>query len=246
MTHSAQLSGKVLAEAESDQDGRKVIYVPRTLGTVLNIKKALVHLWEEQRGQQAEWPNDAPHPGNDKIIKKCLKEYGFRLVQDSMNPGSTRKGACSIRDPYTEKLFLRMLSYLWRNMPIKSKSTKTRKYNTTNRYAYHRERLCLLARHHMLLRDEDIRHISLSDIFHVQKKHGASGSRMATGLTFSLTRGKTNQKGVRMYATAFRHKDYRRCTVGGFAYYMLERWQVCIGIQKYKSLLFLCSFLFIL
>ncbi|GJJ75411.1 hypothetical protein EMPS_07769 [Entomortierella parvispora] len=217
---------KVFDDAETDNHGRRVIYVPRTLGTVLNIKKALVHLWEEQRGQQAPYPNRVPHPGFDKTVKTIISNYGLQLVKDSLNPGTSRSAACSLRDPYSERMFIRMLSYLWRNLPIKAKSTTKRPYSTTRRYAYHRERLCLLARHHMLLRDEDIRGVTLSDLFHIQRLHKAPGSKMATGLTFTLTRGKTNQEGVRLYGTAFRHKDYRRCTVGGFAFYMLERWQI--------------------
>ena len=216
----------VFDDAETDLQGRRIIYVPRTLGTVLNIKKALVHLWEEQRGQQAPYPNRVPHPGYDKMVKTVLQRYGLQLVQDSLTPGTSRSAACSLRDPYSERMFMRMLCYLWRGLPIVSKSTAKRAYNTTKRYAYHRERLCLLARHHMLLRDEDIRGVTLADLFNIQRLHKGRGSKMATGLTFTLTRGKTNQEGVRLYATAFRHKEFRRCTVGGFAFYMLERWQV--------------------
>ena len=239
-------STTVFDDAETDNNGRRVIYVPRTLGTVLNIKKALVHLWEEQRGQQAPYPNRVPHPGFDKTVKTIINNYGLQLVKDSLTPGTSRSAACSLRDPYSERMFIRMLSYLWRNLPIKAKSTAKRPYSTTRRYAYHRERLCLLARHHMLLRDEDIRGVTLSDLFHIQRLHKAPGSKMATGLTFTLTRGKTNQEGVRLYGTAYRHKDYRRCTVGGFAYYMLERWQVRTTIVQLQCAVFITNIRYLL
>ncbi|KAG0010297.1 hypothetical protein BGZ82_003515, partial [Podila clonocystis] len=81
----------------------------------------------------------------------------------------------------------------------------------------------MTARHHMVLRDEDIRNLKLSDTFCIQQKHNAHGSQLATGLVFAISRGKTNKHRVRLFATAFRHKDFLRCTVGAFAFYMFER-----------------------
>lgn len=89
-----------------------------------------------------------------------------------------------------------------------------------------RERLCLLAWHHMLLRDKDIRNANLSDTFSLLQRNSAAGSGTALGLVFCLPRGKTNKKGENMYATTFRHKNSNRCTVGGFAFYMFERFEV--------------------
>ncbi|KAF9939591.1 hypothetical protein BGZ65_010101 [Modicella reniformis] len=103
-----------------------------------------------------------------------------------------------------------------------------RTYDATSRFQYIREHLCLLARHHLLLRDEDIRNLNLSDIFNIQMRHHAPGSSLASGLVFCLSRGKTNKKGVKLYATAFRHKNFLRCTVAAFAFYMLERFQASV------------------
>ncbi|KAF9108857.1 hypothetical protein BGX27_008193, partial [Mortierella sp. AM989] len=50
------------------------------------------------------------------------------------------------------------------------------------RFLHMRERLCLLARHHLVLRDEDIRNINLSSVFNIQTMHSAPGSRLASGL----------------------------------------------------------------
>jgi hypothetical protein len=218
----------VLEQAETDEKGRRIIYVPRTGDTIRNIKKALIYLWNRQHSRDAPWPNPAPHPGNDKILKDAIEKYSVDLVYDAAVPGSSRKGTCSLRDPYSDAIFMRMLCYLWRNLPIKSSRRGARAYSSENRYPYHRERLCLLARHHMLMRDEDIRRLSLSDLFCIQSRHPAAGSQSATGLVFCIRKGKTNKKGIKMYSTAFRHKNFLRCTVGGFAFYMLERWQASV------------------
>ncbi|GJJ69211.1 hypothetical protein EMPS_01557 [Entomortierella parvispora] len=63
-------------------------------------------------------------------------------------------------------------------------------------------------------------------MFCIQAKHPGAGSDLATGIVCCISRGKTNKKGVKLYSTVFRHKNVLRCTVGGFAFYMLERWQV--------------------
>lgn len=73
----------------------------------------------------------------------------------------------------------------------------------------------------MLLRDEDIRNLNFSDIFDIQTRYPAAGSSLASG----LVSGKTNKKGVKLYATAFRHKIFLRCNVATFAFYILERFQ---------------------
>jgi len=78
----------------------------------------------------------------------------------------------------------------------------------------------------MLLRDEDIRNLAISDVFCTLRRHTVPGSTQALGLVFSLRKGKTNQTGENMYATAFRHKNFLRCTVAAFAFYMFERFQV--------------------
>ncbi|KAF9410952.1 hypothetical protein BGZ76_005405, partial [Entomortierella beljakovae] len=53
------------------------------------------------------------------------------------------------------------------------------------RFLYMREHLCLIARHQMLLRDEDIRNLILSDTFTVQSD--CRGAK-ATGLVFCFSR----------------------------------------------------------
>ncbi|KAG9326808.1 hypothetical protein KVV02_005470 [Mortierella alpina] len=90
-----------------------------------------------------------------------------------------------------------------------------RKYDT-ERFPYIREHFNILARHYMLLRDEGVRNLALSDDFSTRSRHLAHGSALATGIVFSLRRVKPNQGGTNMYATAFQHVNYLRCTVAAF------------------------------
>ena len=120
---------------------------------------------------------------------------------------------------------VRMATYTWQQRPV-HRTKGIQKYRCITRFPHIRERLCILARHHMLLRDEDLRNLNLSDIFCTLHQKSAAGSRWASGFTFCLRRGKTNKKGATLYATAFRQKDFRRCTVGAFAFYLLERFMV--------------------
>ena len=188
-------------------------------------RKALIFLWKEQCSRLAPLPSLQPNPRKDIPLMKAIDDYEVKLVYDSVNQSDHRATACSIRDPYIPSEFIRMLSFLWRELPPIQRKGK-RSYNRTTRYQHMRERLCLLARHHMLLRDEDIRNANLSDTFSLLQRNSAPGSGTALGLVFCLPRGKTNKKGENMYATTFRHKSINRCTVGGFAFYMFERFEV--------------------
>jgi len=193
--------------------------------TVDNARKSLIYLWKHQAQRTAAYPNPASNPRQDAPLRDAIDDYEVALVYDQAFIGSTRSDSCSIRDPYTEKEFIRMITHTWCQRPMRQLKGK-RFYQSAGRYRHIREHLCLLARHHMLLRDEDARNLNLSDIFSIQTRHSATGSAIATGLTFCLSRGKTNRKGVKLYATAFRHKRFYRCTVAAFAFYMLERFMV--------------------
>lgn len=216
----------VLDTAITDENGEAVIHVPLALGSVENIRKALQYLWKHQSRSEVPYPNPASNPRQYIPLNEAIDAYGVALVYGKISTGtSTRTPTCLIRNPYTEKLFLRMVSFTWRMLPLRQASGK-RTYNRRRRFQYIRERFCLLARHHMLMRDEDIRNLNLANTFNIQTMHPAPGSRLASGIVFCITRGKTNHKGVELYATAYRHKNFLRCTMGGFAFYMLERFQV--------------------
>lgn len=119
-----------------------------------------------------------------------------------------------------------MATYTWQQQPVHC-TKGVHKHKCITQFPHICECLCILAQHHMLLQDEDIRNLNLSDVFATLNCKSANGSTWACGLTFCLQRGKTNKKGAMLYATAFCHKDFHHCTVGAFAFYMLERFMVC-------------------
>jgi hypothetical protein len=195
--------------------------------TVDSARKSLIYLWRHQAQRTAAYPNPASNPRQDALLRDAIDDYEVSLVYDQSIIGSALSDFCSVRDPYTEKEFIQMITHTWCQRPMRQLKGK-RLYQSAGRYRHIREHLCLFARHHMLLRDEDARNLNLSNIFSIQTRHSATGSDIATGLTFCLSRGKTNRNGVKLYATAFRHRRFYRCTVGAFAFYMLERFMVML------------------
>ncbi|KAF9081952.1 hypothetical protein BGX27_004694, partial [Mortierella sp. AM989] len=188
-------SQEVFKNAKTDKFGRKIIEVPVGSETVECALKALCYLWKRQASSDASLPNPASNPRKDVSLSDTIQKYKSNLVFDKPVTGKIRTGTCSTRDPYTEQLFIRMISFTWRSLPI-AKLEGVRKYNAANRFPYMREHLSLVARHHMLLRDEDIRNLNLSDTFTVQTQRGPV---MATGLVFCFSRGETNQTGKHMW-----------------------------------------------
>lgn len=215
----------VFESGTKDAHGNTIIWVPIGFEAVDMARKALIFLWKRQKSYEALLPSEEPHPRKDLPLMKAIEEYEIKLVFDSASSSDIRLTACSIQDPYTPVQFRRMLSFLWREELHRQVEGK-RAYNNSGRYQYMRERLALLARHHMLLRDEDLRNANLLDIFSLVERHTAPGSGLALGVIICLPRGKTNKTGQNQYATAFRHEDLNRCTVGGFAFYMFERFEV--------------------
>ncbi|KAK3833241.1 MAG: hypothetical protein J3R72DRAFT_231522 [Linnemannia gamsii] len=218
---------RVFSGLVPDKYGRINITVPLTLGTVDNYRKACIYLWKLQSQRTTLCPNPAPNPRSDSPLNAAISDYGVRLVYAKASIGTTRDTLCEARDTYDGNKLVRMAMYTWKQQPV-HRTKGIRKYSSITRFPYIRERLCILARHHMLLSDEDIRNLNFSDVFSTLNCKNATGSTWACGLTFCLRRDRPNKKGAMLYATAFRHKDFRRCTVGAFAFYMLERFMVCI------------------
>lgn len=195
-------------------------------------------LWDLQRTRTCTFPNNERSPRDDPLIRKAYREYKQSLVYDEEFKGSTRQGTCAVRDPYTERQFITMLAFTWRQqapLPLPDSARVKRRYDTTTRFPHIREHFCITARHHMVLRDEDLRNINLSDCFSVDRTRPVPGSNRALGLVFCFHRGKTNTDGKKVYAAAFRHKNFLRCPFGAFAFYMLERFQVS---EKYAVVWF--------
>ncbi|KAF9124408.1 hypothetical protein BGX30_000959, partial [Mortierella sp. GBA39] len=205
---------KVFSGLVPDKHGGVAIMVPLSLGTVDNYRKACIYLWKLQNQMITLCPYPAPNPPSDEPLDDAINAYGVRLIYDKATIGTTRNTACN-------KLLL-MATYTWKQQPV-HRIKGVRKYKCIARFPHMCERLCILVRHHMLLRDEDIRNLNLSDVFATLNRKKAHGSTWACGLTSCLRRDKTNKKGAMLYATTFRHKDFRRCAVGAIAFYMLER-----------------------
>ncbi|KAG0345620.1 hypothetical protein BG004_003464 [Podila humilis] len=144
-------------------------------GTVDNCRKACIYLWKLQIQRTTKCPNPAPNPRSDRRLDDAINTYGDRLVYNKVTTGTARNTAC-------DKL-IRMATYTWQQQPVR-RAKGVRKYSCITRFPYIRERLCILARHHMLLRDEDIRNLNLSDVFATLQCQNAKGSRWARGLTF--------------------------------------------------------------
>ena len=205
--------------------------MPLSINTALTSKKALNYLWRAQTESTVIYRNQARKPSHDYALRKAYEDFECDLYYGLSQKGEIRTTSCALRDPYTAGQLSKMLSFCWRMLPV-IQVKGVRKYNSSNRFPYIRENFCLKARHHMILRDEDLRHLNLSDCFPCIHRNKAHGSQMALGLAICLSRGKTNKKGQRHYATAFRHRNFLRCTVSGFAFLMFERFEVC---QTYRS-----------
>lgn len=140
-------------------------------------------------------------------------------------------GTCLVRDPYTERQLIAMLAFTWRQQapfppPLEPGVKPRNAYDNSTRFPHIREHFCLTVRHNMILRDEDLQHLNLADVFSVDRTRSVRGSKRDLRLCFCIHRGKTNPTGKKMYAAAFRHKNFLPCPVGAFAFYMLERFHV--------------------
>ncbi|CEP10095.1 hypothetical protein [Parasitella parasitica] len=100
-----------------------------------------------------------------------IKEYGHHLVYDQVPRNPDRAAHCIIRDSYKPGQLLKMLKSLW----------------LSNSKTSLRELLSISLRHHMLLRDEDLRYLNFSDYFSTiipAKQH--RGTQEAIAVVFYL------------------------------------------------------------
>ncbi|KAG2214027.1 hypothetical protein INT45_005412 [Circinella minor] len=95
--------------------------------------------------------------------------------------------------------------------------------STANSKSGLREMFSISARHHMLLRDQDLRNLNFADCFCTiipKKQH--RGTQQVVGLVFCLDKGKTLKEGEVKFACAIRHENVFRCPVGAFAFLMFS------------------------
>jgi hypothetical protein len=184
--------------------------------------KALVHEWTHQRaagGNHFEKPRDSPR------VVDAIAAYYRRLVVDKVSPTLDRGAYCPLRDGYSLDEFLKLMAMLW----------KGEYPNWNKRMTYIRDRAAINLRHQMLLRDEDLRHLDLADCFSERVVTPIYGTTKAiNGLTFCLSRGKTLADFEKNYSLVLRHKEYLRCGVGAFAFYLFERFHVSIKRLAYR------------
>lgn len=155
-------------------------------------------------------------PRQSKEVMGDIALYNRKLVVDRSVPTLDRGSFCSLRDGYEIPQFNLMMAQLWRG-------------TYPNWYLYNthmRDRLSISWRHHLLLRDEDIRNLDVSDCFCEVVDYQLYGTSVPIrGLAICLRGGKVRADKSE-FSLALRHNDFGRCPVGAFAFYMFERFHV--------------------
>jgi hypothetical protein len=197
-----------------DRNGCKVISVPLGKGSLQLAKKALRRLYDLQfkRNQLSCSP-----PTEGSKYRDIVQRYRDGQVQQNFQSTHIQSTDCAIRDSHNSSKFNDMVSYLW-----EKKFQEVRGPDL-----HYRELFCMTSRHNMLLRDEDLRNLNLSDCFaSIVTKPRLPGVQQLVLLTFKLNRGKTNPGNQNWYGYCLRHEDVRRCSFSAFAFYMFQLWQV--------------------
>lgn len=195
--------------ASSNKKGKgKLLEIPVSVESVKQYKKALTKLHEYQRScRTIEWPA----PNESKELLNLIKKYENALVYGQLNTRAERDTHCIIRDSYKPDQLVKILEQLW----------------MSNGKTSIRDMFCLSARHHMLLRDQDLRNLNFSDCFStVISGKQREGSQQAVALVFSLDKGKTIKDGEVNYACALRHENLHRCPFSLFAFFVFSLFQV--------------------
>ncbi|KAF9271434.1 hypothetical protein BGZ88_006144, partial [Linnemannia elongata] len=143
---------KLLEAAEFDKSGCKVIDVPLGKGSIKLAKKVLLRLhgFQLKRGQVS-----GLSPTEGSKYQEAVHKHKDSQVQQNLQSSHIRSADCAIRDSYNLTTFNDMVSYLW------EKKTQEIRDPDLN----YRELFCMTSRHNMLLRDEDLRNLNLSDCF---------------------------------------------------------------------------------
>lgn len=201
----------VANNAPSNKNGsKKVIEVPLGIESINQYKKVLMFLHEFQSSRrEVEWPS----PKKTKEIIELIKKYEHDLVYDQVQTNVDRAAHCVIRDSYKSGELIRILKSLW----------------SSSADSGLREMFSISSRHHMLLRDQDLRNLNFADCFCTiipKKQH--KGIQQALALVFSLDKGKTLKEGEVKFACAMRHENVFRCPFSAFAFFMFSVLQVCL------------------
>ncbi|CEP11841.1 hypothetical protein [Parasitella parasitica] len=115
-----------------------------------------------------------PSPKQTKMLLDLIKKYGHDLVYDQVNTSGERGAHCVIRDSYKPAELVKILKTLWIS---KNKN-------------FLREVFSISSRHHMLLRDQDLKNLNFSDCFYtVISRVQHCGNQQAIALVLSLDKG---------------------------------------------------------
>ncbi|CEP14539.1 hypothetical protein [Parasitella parasitica] len=108
--------------------------------------EALVLLHEYQRRC---WSIEWGSPKDCEELTSLLKQFEHSLVYDQVRTSVDRAARCVIRDSYKPGQLIRMLKTLW----LSASRTSPR------------ETFSISTRHHMLLRDHNMRNVNFTDCF---------------------------------------------------------------------------------
>ncbi|KAI9327252.1 hypothetical protein BD770DRAFT_449902 [Pilaira anomala] len=134
-------------DAPSNRKGnKKIIEVPVGIEVVKQYKKVLMFLHEYQSSCREVGYTS---PKDIKELTELIKKYQHDLIYDEVQTNADRSSHCVIRDSYKSGELIRILKNLW----IASKKSSIR------------EMFAISSRHHMLLRDQDLRNLNFSNCF---------------------------------------------------------------------------------
>ncbi|KAG9322912.1 hypothetical protein KVV02_003439 [Mortierella alpina] len=200
---------QTLADIQPDAEGRKVLDVPCGRQTMENALKALYYLQDRQRKRPIR-PNLEPKLRKSSLISNVIDKFTNDLVFGILVNHKDLSAECEVRDTYTVAQHVKCLLYTWAR-PISVLSPWTR------------EHLALAIRHSMLLRNEDLSQMNLSDCFMLPVGNRDRGSQAIVALVCAMHREKPIGGGHTQYGCALRHSDARRCSIGALAYYLFDR-----------------------
>jgi len=209
MSYSTNSSYSVADNAPLSKDGKKrMIEIPIGIESVNQYKKALMFLYDFQsERRQLDWPS----PKKSKEVVDSIKKYEHDLVYDQVQTSADRAAHCVIRDSYKSGELIRILQSLW----------------VSESDSGLREMFAISARHHMLLRDQDLRNLNFADCFCTtipKKQH--RGVQNAVAMVFSLDKGKTRKEGEVKFACVMRYENLFRCPFSAIAFFLFSLLQV--------------------
>lgn len=204
------------------------VRVPYGVSRVNQAYSAIQHLWMLQTTRLQQKSKAAPIRPSP-VIDKAIEKYKRSLVGGILKAEHLRKDADGniiqvgrevTTDSYATNHYsvhehIKILLSVWQQA-------------VTARSAGMREHLNLAVRHAMLLRDEDLRRLNISNCTVDTIEQRLGGTQAIMAMVFSIHGGKTSQHGYRQEGIAIRHRDVRRCSVGAMAFYLYERFQVII------------------